>query len=132
MTPFVLTSCSKGTGAAEEEGVHTPTPTDTARPVVSISSPAANQVFVSGNTINISGNVSDDYGLYQGYIRIVNDANGLEIVKQPYIIHGIKSYNYNFSHTPAVSTTVDYTVTVSFEDHGYNVASKSVKIKVNP
>jgi hypothetical protein len=31
-----------------------------------------------------------------------------------------------------VSSTSNYTITVSFEDHGYNTVTRSVKIKVNP
>jgi phosphate-selective porin len=132
--PVLLAACAKGGSTADDDndGVHTPTPTDTTPPVITINAPLANQAFGSGTAINISGNISDDYGLYQGFIKVVNDANGLELVRQPYVIHGIKSYNYNFSYTPSVSSASDYTITVSFEDHGYNVANKSVKVKVNP
>lgn len=126
-------ACAKGNGTAvEEEGVHTTTPSDTTAPVITIAAPVANQVFNSGNIININGNITDDYGLYQGYIKITNDASGAELIRQPYIIHGIKTYNFNFSYTPVVAAVSNYTVTVSFEDHGLNTTSKMVKVKINP
>lgn len=132
VTSTLLVACAKGNATADDGGVHTPTPSDTTAPVITITTPVMSQAFNSGNAINITGNISDDFGLYQGYIRIVNDANGFEMVRQPYVIHGVKSYNLNYTHTPVVSAASDYTITVSFEDHGYNVTTKSVKVKVNP
>jgi DNA/RNA endonuclease YhcR with UshA esterase domain len=130
----LVSACSKSAGSGEDDGgaVHVVTPNDTTAPVLTINTPTANQIFTTGNAITISGNVSDDYGLYQGYIRITNDANGFELRKQAYEIHGIKSYNFSLSYTPVVSVVSDYTVTVSFEDHGTNVTTKSVKVKINP
>jgi hypothetical protein len=76
--------------------------------------------------------VTDDAGLYRGTIRIVNDATGFALVNQPYEIHGLLLYNFNIPHNTSVATSSDYTVTVSFEDHGSNSTSRSVKVKVNP
>jgi hypothetical protein len=103
---------------------------DTTAPVLDISTPTAGQVFNTTNAVNISGRVTDNLGLYQGSIRITNDANGLIWRNQPYEIHYVLAYNYNISEV--ISTPGDYTVTVRFEDHGFNAAVKSVKIKVNP
>jgi DNA/RNA endonuclease YhcR with UshA esterase domain len=130
----LVSACSKSADPGEDDGggVHVVTPNDTTAPVLTINTPTANQVFTTGNAITISGNVSDDYGLYQGYIRITNDANGFELRKQAYEIHGIKSYNFSISYTPVVSVVSGYTVTVSFEDHGTNVTTRSVKVKINP
>ncbi len=130
----VIASCSKGITTDDDGGggVHNPQPSDTTAPVINISSPTAAQVYMNGNTINVSGTVSDDYGLYRGSIKITNDANGFSVKEQLYEIHGIVSYNFNINHAATVTTAADYTVTVSFEDHGYNVITKSVKIKVNP
>jgi len=107
-------------------------PQDTTAPVLNIVTPTDNQVFTSGASINVTGNINDDLGLYRGSIRITNDANGQILKEQLYEIHYILAYNFNISYTPLVSSPSDYTVTVSFEDHGLNTTSKSVKIKVNP
>ena len=55
----------------------------------------------SGNAINVTGRITDDFGLYRGTIRVVNDANGVVLVNQPYEIHGMLLYNFNINHTAA-------------------------------
>ncbi len=130
---FVV-ACSKGGSSTHDDGggVPTPSPIDVTAPVLNINTPASNQVFASGNVINITGRITDDYGLYRGSIRITNDANGALLKEQLYEIHYVLSYDFNISYTTNVTTPSDYTITVFFEDHGFNNASKSVKVKVNP
>jgi len=130
---LAISACSKsGTSTDTGGNPHVDSPNDSIPPQITIFSPTNNQVFSTGNVITISGKVTDDYGLYRGTIRIVNDANGAALLNQPYEIHGIVLYNFNINQTASVGVATDYTVTVSFEDHGNNIATKSVKIKVNP
>lgn len=129
----IFTACSKGGAApADDDGPHVITPTDVTAPGVEITTPTADQVFVSGNTINITGRLTDDYGLYQGSIKIINDATGAVLKDQLYEIHGLKLYDYSLSYATSVTAAANYTITVSFEDHGLNRTTKSVKVKVNP
>lgn len=129
----MVTSCSKGGSPAPDDGVgvHVDTPSDTTAPVLDIYTPAAAQTFANGTSINITGKLTDDYGLYRGSIRITNDANGSLVKEQLYEIHGLKTYNFNISHTVFTLAAADYTITVSFEDHGTNVTARSVKVRVN-
>ncbi len=130
---IALAACSKsGTTTDEGGGSHIETPSDTIPPQISIFTPTINQVFNNGNVINITGRITDDYGLYRGTIRIINDANGAILFNQPYEIHGMLLYNFNINYTASVVVASDYTITVTFEDHGLNSTSKSVKVKVNP
>lgn len=127
-------SCSKGGETTDDGGGGIPNnnPNDTKAPDITITTPVAAQSFTNGQVINITGRITDDYGLYRGTIKLVNDATGFALINQPYEIHGFLLYNFNLNHTVAVTTASDYTVTVSFEDHGSNVTTKSVKVKVNP
>ncbi len=88
----VFVACSKGGTAADDGdgsgGPHVVTPTDVTAPVIDITTPAVNQVFTSGNVINVTGKLTDDYGLYRGSVRITNDANGAVLKEQLYEIHG--------------------------------------------
>jgi phosphate-selective porin len=130
---IALAACSKSDTATDEGGgSHIETPSDTTPPQISIFTPTINQVFNNGNVINITGRITDDYGLYRGTIRVVNDANGAVLLSQPYEIHGVKLYDFNINYTASVAVASDYTVSVSFEDHGLNSTSKTVKVKVNP
>lgn len=133
-TLFAL-SCTKGGSSYDNGGGHpnpNPSPIDTIAPSLTITTPTPNQVFTSGNVINITGRITDDLGLFRGSIRITNDANALILKEQLYEIHYVLAYDFNISYTTNVSIPSDYTVTVSFEDHGANFATKSVKVKVNP
>jgi hypothetical protein len=129
------TACSKGTSSSIDHGGGpgpTPSPIDTIAPSLTINTPTSNQVFTSGNVINITGKVTDDLGLFRGSIRITNDATGALIKEQLYEIHFVLSYDFNISYATSVTIPSDYTITVFFEDHGSNSATKSVKVKVNP
>ena len=135
----LFTACSSGgidpndpgSGGAGHGGAGS-SPQDTTAPVLNIATPVENQVFTSGAAINVTGSITDDLGLYRGNIRITNDANGQLLKEQLYEIHYVLAYNFNVSYIPLVTASSDYTVSVSFEDHGLNSVTKSVKIKVNP
>jgi hypothetical protein len=134
MASLLLVACSKGSGAAPDDGggTHIINNNDTTAPVVEIFTPVDAQVFTNGAVISMTGKITDIGGLYKGTIRIINDATGAVVKEQLYEIHGFQSYNFNLSHTASVTSVSDYTVTVTFEDHGLNQTSKSVKIKVTP
>lgn len=131
-TGFACSKGGDGGGSDDGGGSHVVAPNDVTPPVLDIYTPTADQLFTSGNTISITGRITDDLGLYRGTIRVTNDANGELLKQQAYEIHGILAYNYNLSYTPSVAAASNYTVTVTFEDHGLNNVSKTVKIKVNP
>lgn len=129
----ILSSCSKtGGGSNDSDDNHVPVDVnDTTMPVIVIDKPLVNQVFVSGDTIKIQGSVTDN-GLYRGKIKVINDANGLAIFDQSYEIHGLSSYNFSLAYKTSVTSLANYTVSVEFEDHGLNVTTQTVKVKVNP
>ena len=128
-----LFSCGKGgTAINEDSGPHYYVPDDSIAPVLQIATPAPDQVFLSGNTINVTGRITDENGLYRGSVRITKDANGEIVKEQLYEIHGILDYSFSVNETATVTTASDYTVTVWFEDHGLNKTTKNVKVKVNP
>ena len=78
-------------------------------PDITIFTPTLNQVFSNGSVINVTGKITDDFRLYRGAIRVVNDANGVVLVNQPYEIHGLLLYNFNINHTASVTAASDYT-----------------------
>ena len=133
---LALIACSRGgSGAGEFDGgggSHVSAPDDFTPPVLTVNTPAPDQAYNNGATINVSGTITDNNGLYRGSVRITNDANGTLVKEQLYEIHGLTSYNFNVNQAVTVSALTNYTVTVWFEDHNYNPASKMVKIKMNP
>ncbi|MBI3137322.1 MAG: hypothetical protein HYZ15_01920 [Sphingobacteriales bacterium] len=130
----ILSACSKGGGTQDNGsgGLHVVTENDTIPPVLEITTPVSNQAYASGSTISITGKISDDLGLYRGSIRITNDATGEVLKEQLFEIHGVLLYNFNVAYVATATAVTDYTVSVFFEDHGLNNASRSLKVKVNP
>jgi hypothetical protein len=131
---FALTACSKSGGTAttpQNDPDHVFDFTDTTFPVIEITTPTPDQVFKSGTAINITGKLSDN-SLYQGTIKIRDDDKGYDVKEQLYEIHGLTSYNFNYSYTLSVANPTNFSIIITFEDHGFNKSSKSVKIKVNP
>jgi predicted small secreted protein len=132
-----LAGCTKDGAGGDVDGgggnsSHLNNPSDTIPPVVKIDTPVADQVYTTGSVINVTGKVTDGDGLYRGSIRITNNVNDVVLKEQLYEIHGILQYDFNVSYTASVTVVSDYTVTVSFEDHGQNITSLSAKVKVNP
>ena len=127
---FIGFSCGKGGGTEEQPHAYYD-PNDYSYPTVTVNTPTDNQVFTSGSTVVVTGNVTDN-SLFQGSISIKNDANGLVVKDQAYEIHYIPSYDFTLSCPITVTTSTTFTVSVKFEDHGHNVTAKTVKITVNP
>ena len=124
-------SCSKGGPPGNDDNHNYPDPNDYTVPVLVVNTPTDNQVFTNGSSINVTGNISDN-SLFQGSITIQNNTTGAIVKDQYYEIHYIPSYNFSLSYVATVMASTDYTVTVRFEDHGHNVASKSIIVTVNP
>ena len=127
---ILLFGCVRN-GTPPNDDPHVINLNDTIFPVISITSPLPGQVYTNGETITIEGKVTDQ-GLYRGDIQIVNDANSSIIKDQPYEIHGLLEYNFSLPYKTSVSSITDYTITIWFQDHGLNITTKSVKVKVNP
>jgi hypothetical protein len=115
-----------------DSGPHIVNTQDTIPPVIELLTPVTNQVFNPGDMVSVTGKVTDGDGLYQGSIRITNDANNNILKEQLYVIHGITQYDFSVSQALSVTAVTNCTVTVVFEDHGLNTVTKSVKIKINP
>ena len=132
----LMVACSKSGSNTDDGGggggPHIITDNDTARPVLTVITPSNNQVYTSGSTVSVAGTITDDMGLYRGYVRITNDVTGEVVKEQLYEIHGILSYNFNVAAAVTVTVATDYTVSVFYEDHGLNGVNRTLKVKVNP
>jgi hypothetical protein len=128
---LLFTHCSSGGYDQETDPNHVLDFSDTTLPVIEITTPVADQEIKSGTNISITGKITDN-SLYQGSINIKDEGTGNKVKEQEYEIHGLSSYNYSLNWTPSVTKVTSYIITVAFEDHGFNISSKSVKVKVNP
>ena len=130
LTMSIFDACHRS-GTPLNDSTHVINLDDTIPAVVTVDRPTDNQSFANGDTIRVEGKVTDQ-GLYRGNISITDDANDGILKTQDYEIHGLKEYDFSISYKTSVTIVSNYTVTVWFEDHGLNVTTKTLKVKVNP
>jgi len=116
---FIVVDMEGNETVAEAE-IEIKQPTDAVPPVVTISTaPTTNQVFTNGQTITISGSVSDNIslgGMYIGLVRVdqgltdaqVNDGNTITLLHNHDFPNPI---SHNFSASIVVGAAMDNNIT---------------------
>ena len=127
----VIASCSK-VGAGEEENLDEIDQSDNVFPVINTTKPTANQVYISGDSIIVEGNVTDDKKMYKGKVQIKNDANGLMVAENYYETHFQQAIGFRLAYKAVVTISTDFSVFLEFQDHGMNTSTATIKVKVNP
>ena len=128
---MIVLSCTK-VGAGEEENPNAIDQGDKIFPVITVSKPAANQVYVSGDSIIVQGKVTDDRVVYKGKVLITNDANNAIVAESYHESHSLNAIDFRVAYKHAVAAPTDFSVFVEFQDHGLNTVSAAIKVKVNP
>ncbi len=121
----VFSSCNK------EDDDHDHSTSDTAKPVIEISSPVSMKVYNSGDTVRLFAKVSDA-SLHELLVRIKNDATGEEYFRYTPEVHDMNYYEVDTYWVSKVTDHTNATVIVAAEDHNSNVDSASVNIHIMP
>jgi hypothetical protein len=127
----VIASCTK-VGAADEENIEAIDQNDDVFPVINVLKPAVNQVYRSGDSIIVEGNVTDDKKMYKGKVQIKNDANNFMVAENYYETHFLSAMNFRLAYKAIVTVSTDFSVLIEFQDHGANTSSTTIKVKVDP
>ena len=115
----IAVSCNKHNGG------------DKVVPVLTIISPAANQVYAHNASVAITGSITDD-GLHELRINITNTATSALLYTKTISVHDLTSYSINESWVNNVAAITNATIKVEVEDHdGYNI-EKKIQIILNP
>lgn len=131
-TVMLVVACSKVGGSDTGDDLNTIDQNDDVFPAITIIRPAANQVYVSGDSIVVEGKVSDDKKLYKGKVQIKDDAAGTVVAENFYETHFLSAMNFRLAYKAVVTSSKDFTVIIEFQDHGANTANVAIKVKVNP
>ena len=132
LVSVIVISCTKVGGAAQEENPDAIDQNDDVFPVITVSKPTANQVYTSGDSIIVEGKATDDKIVYKGKVQIKNDANTLVLADGYYESHFLQLINYRIAYKAVVTVPTDFTVLIEFQDHGANVSTTTLKVRVNP
>lgn len=129
---LILQACSKVGGPPEDPNIHVHDDNDDVPPIINVIRPSDNQQYQNGDTIFIQGSFTDNKKLYKGYIRITDDANGLVVNEQFIETHVLQAMPFDFYQKTAVTIVSNYTIKILMEDHGANITTNILKVKVNP
>ena len=131
LTSAIMISCTK-VGVVEQENLNMIDEDDDVFPVISVSKPTANQVYISGDSIIVEGKVTDNKIVYKGKVQIKNDANNVVMADAYYESHFLQAINYRVAYKAEVSVPTDFSILAEFQDHGANTSTTTIKVKVNP
>ena len=131
LASVILVSCGK-VGSESVESVDAIDQYDDVFPVITVSKPAANQVYTSGDSIIVEGKVTDDKIVYKGKVQIKNDASNLVMADSYYESHFLQAINFRVAYRAIVTVPTDFSILVDFQDHGANTSTATIKVKVNP
>ena len=114
---FIFVACSKDSSEKDNE-----------LPVVTISSPGNNQVFNPGETVTITGTVTDNKKIAEVHVHISNNATGkllIDIHRYP----ATGSYNVNESFQ--TQTGINYKIQLVAKDNSANENRATVEVSAN-
>ena len=115
---FIISGCSKGTAAEK----------DTSLPVITLTAPATGQAFTSGQTIQMTGSITDDKFIAEAHIHVTNTNTGT-LLMDVHLYPGNSSATFNQSITAAAG--VNYKIQVIAKDRAVNEAISSVEVTCN-
>jgi hypothetical protein len=126
---ILVWSCSKTDDSPED--LNQIDHSDTTFPVLTVRKPIANQQYASGDSIIVEGIVNDEKKMYKGKVEIKNEASGFTQASY-YETHFLTAISFRLAYKAVVTVPTDFSVLVEFQDHGANMVSSTIKVKVNP
>ena len=107
---------------------NTTTDKDTELPVIIIISPLNNQNFTNGQTVTISGSITDNKIIAEVHIHITDVVTAIKYLD----VHLFPTSGYtSFSQNFTVSAGINYKIQVIATDRSVNQSTSSVQISCN-
>jgi len=98
---------------------------DNEPPVVTIASPNNNQVYNAGETVNITGTLSDNQKLMEVHVHIYNNLAGTHLMD---IHRSPSAATYQLNESFQTQAGVTYTIQVVAKDNSANERLATVEI----
>jgi Bacterial Ig domain len=115
---MLLTGCSKNSSGEK----------DTSLPVITINNPVGGQVFTAGQTITISGSITDDQYIAEVHIHVTNNNTGA-LLMDVHLFPGSNTASFNQSFT--ASSGINYNIQVIAKDRAVNEGRSTVEVSCN-
>ncbi len=124
----VLFACKK----EEDHQDHDDDEVDTTTPVVTINSPSDSMVYHNGDTVHMTGTVTDN-DLHNGEIKIIDDTTTFEYYGYSHYVHETSSAVINFDYiVTGVTQNSAVTLSYTYDDHVANSAAVRRKLIFMP
>ena len=114
---ILLASCSKSNSVKDNE-----------LPVVIITSPNSDQLFSAGETVNITGTLSDNQKLTEVHVHISNNSTGTLLID---IHRNPEAAIYNLNESFQAQAGINYKIQVIAKDNSTNENRSAVEITSN-
>lgn len=115
---LLLSSCSKKSGTVSDKEL----------PVITVLTPAGNQVFQPGDALTVSGTASDNQQLAEVHVHLYNLLTGAEIAD---VHRRPGAATFAFSETFTAQSGIQYKIQVMAIDVSANTAYATVYASVN-
>jgi len=113
----LLIACSKNSTVKDHE-----------LPVITVTSPNNNQVFGAGESVNITGTLSDNQKLTEVHVHISNNSTGTLLID----IHRYPSTpTYNLNESFQTQAGINYKIQVVAKDNSANENRATIQITSN-
>lgn len=113
-----LAACSKDSKQSSDKEL----------PVITLTSPSNNQVFSGGQTVNITGTITDNSKLALVHVHIYNNGTGQLIID---IHRSPDASTYSLNETVQVLAGIEYKIQVVAIDNSANQQVQTVLISAN-
>ena len=114
---IALNACSKGT--AEK---------DTEFPVITLNTPLDNQVFTDGQSIPMSGSITDNKSIAEIHIHVTNSNTGTLLMDVHLYPNGATAV---FNQSITATTGVNYKIEIIAIDRAVNKTTSVVNVSCN-
>lgn len=114
----LLAACSKDPATAN----------DTELPVITLSTPASGQVYTAGQSITISGSITDNNYIAEVHIHVTNTNTGT-LLMDVHLYPADKTMNFNQSITAIAG--YNYRIQVIAKDKAVNEARSTTDVSCN-
>lgn len=122
-----IVACKKDTATTT-----TTDATDTEKPVVTITSPKADKMYMNGDTIRIQGTATENDELHEMKITLKNTTKDTLLFSETPVVHALKSYTINTMCIAKATAHSDCVLTITASDHSSNVTTVTVPIMLMP
>jgi hypothetical protein len=110
---LVLTSCSKNGG-------------DTQKPVVVLNTPVGNQQFTAGQTVAISGTVTDNDEIHMVHVIVTDLTHDVEVL---HLMEHADAASYTFDQSFVAAAATTYKIHVEADDHVGNTTIIEIQVQ---